>query len=102
VIAVSKDGVKVEVQGIEGEIPASELAVEKINKPEDYFSVGDQVNALVTEVSREQWALKLSIRRILERAERASYEQYLEEDEESQNPKLGDLFAEKLQKGKKK
>ena len=102
VIAVSKEGVKVEVQGVEGEIAASELAVEKINKPEDYFSVGDQVNALVIEVSREQWALKLSIRRIQERAERESYEQYLEEDEEGQNPKLGDLFAEKLQKGKKK
>jgi len=102
VTAVSKEGVKVEVQGVEGDIQASELAVEKINKPEDYFAVGDEVNAVVTEVNRDSWSLKLSIRRILEKAERASYEQYLEEDESEKNPTLGDLFGDKLQKSKKK
>jgi small subunit ribosomal protein S1 len=102
IIEVSKEGVKVEVQGAEGEIAASELAVEKINKPEDYFAVGDVVNAVVTEVSKDTWTLKLSIRRILEQAEREQYEQYLEDDEKDQNPTLGDLFGEKFQKGKKK
>jgi small subunit ribosomal protein S1 len=102
VTAVSKEGVKVEVQGVEGEIAASELAVEKINKPEDYFAVGDEVNALIIELSKETWTLKLSIRRILEKAERESYEQYLEDDVKDSNPTLGDLFGEKLQKGKKK
>ena len=102
IIEVSKEGVKVEVQGAEGEIAASELAVEKINKPEDYFAVGDVVNAVVTEVSKDAWTLKLSIRRILEQAEREQYEQYLEDDEKDQNPTLGDLFGEKFEKGKKK
>lgn len=102
IIEVSKEGVKVEVQGAEGEIAASELAVEKINKPEDYFAVGDVVNAVVTEVSKDTWTLKLSIRRILEQAEREQYEQYLEDDEKDQNPTLGDLFGEKFEKGKKK
>ena len=102
IIEVSKEGVKVEVQGAEGEIAASELAVEKINKPEDYFAIGDVVNAVVTEVSKDTWTLKLSIRRILEQAEREQYEQYLEDDEKDQNPTLGDLFGEKFEKGKKK
>ncbi|HRX44897.1 MAG TPA: S1 RNA-binding domain-containing protein [Acholeplasmataceae bacterium] len=102
IIEVSKEGVKVEVQGAEGDIAASELAVEKINKPEDYFAVGDVVNAVVTEVSKDTWTLKLSIRRILEQAEREQYEQYLEDDEKDQNPTLGDLFGEKFEKGKKK
>jgi small subunit ribosomal protein S1 len=102
IIEVSKEGVKVEVQGAEGEIAASELAVEKISKPEDYFAVGDVVNAVVTEVSKDTWTLKLSIRRILEQAEREQYEQYLEDDEKDQNPTLGDLFGEKFEKGKKK
>lgn len=102
IIEVSKEGVKVEVQGAEGDIAASELAVEKINKPEDYFAIGDVVNAVVTEVSKDTWTLKLSIRRILEQAEREQYEQYLEDDEKDQNPTLGDLFGEKFEKGKKK
>ena len=101
ILSVSKDGVKVEVEGVEGTIPANELAVEKINKPEDYFAPGDVVNAVITDLSKESWTLKLSIRRILEKAERESYEQYLEDDEEDQNPTLGDLFGDKL-KGKKK
>ena len=100
VLAVSKDQVTVEVDGVEGIIPTSELAVEKINKPEDYFAVGDVVNALITDVNKDEWVLKLSIRRILEKAERESYEKYLEDDEEDQNPTLGDLFGDKL-KGKK-
>jgi small subunit ribosomal protein S1 len=102
VLEVSKDGLKVEVQGAEGEIPTSELAVEKINKPEDYFAVGDEVSAVVTDLSKETWTLKLSIRRILEQAEREQFEQYLEDDETEKNPTLGDLFGDKFEKGKKK
>ncbi|MDY0295497.1 MAG: S1 RNA-binding domain-containing protein [Acholeplasmataceae bacterium] len=102
VLEVSKDGLKVEVQGAEGEIPTSELAVEKINKPEDYFAVGDEVSAVVTDLSKETWTLKLSIRRILEQAEREQFEQYLEDDETEKNPTLGDLFGDKFEKSKKK
>lgn len=101
VLEVTKDGLKVEVQGAEGEIPTPELAVEKINKPEDYFAVGDQVNAVVIDLNRDTWTLKLSIRRILEKAERESFEQYLEDEESDQNPTLGDLFGDKLKSKKK-
>ena len=80
---------------------ASELSNEKIGRPEDYFAVGDEVTAIVTDVLRDQWVLKLSIRRVLEKQERASFEQYLEDEEESQTTTIGDLFADKFQ-GKKK
>lgn len=102
VTSLSKEGAKVEVQGVEGDIAASELSTEKISRPEDYFAVGDEVQAVVTDVNKDQWTLKLSIRRIQERAERESFEQYLEDDDKEQNVTLGDLFGEKLQKGKKK
>jgi small subunit ribosomal protein S1 len=102
IISVSKDGVKVEVQGVEGEIPANELSNEKIGKPEDFFAVGDEVQALVTEASKETWSLKLSIRRILEKAERASFEQYLEDGEKNETTTLGDLFEHELKKPSKK
>lgn len=92
---VDKDGLKVEVQGVTGEIPASELAVERI-KAEDYFAVGDEVEAVVTDVNKNQWVLKLSIRRILEQSARESYEKYLEDDADNSNVTIGDLFKEEL------
>lgn len=91
--SVSKDGIEVMVQGVLGDIQASDLSNEKIGKPEDYFAVGDEVKAVVTEANRDTWSLKLSIRRILEKAERESFEQYLEDEETDKNPTIGDLFA---------
>jgi len=92
--SVSKEGLVVMVQGALGEIEAKELSNERIGRPEDYFAAGDTVNAVVTEANRDQWSLKLSIRRVLEKAERESFEQYLEDEEEKdKNPTIGDLFA---------
>jgi small subunit ribosomal protein S1 len=96
--AVSKEGLQVEVQGVEALIPANELSNEKIGRPEDYFAVGDEVEAIVLEASKETWAMKLSIRRILEQAERASFEQYLADEEDDSNATLGDLFKKELNK----
>ena len=93
VTSVSKEGLKVMVQGVEGEIPFAELSNEKIGKPEDYFAKDDEVQAIIIEFSKETWTLKLSIRRVLEKAERASYEQYLENDDKNQGQTIGDLFT---------
>jgi small subunit ribosomal protein S1 len=101
VTAVTKDGLEVEVQGAKGFIHVSELSNERIGKPEDYFAVGDEVKALIVEAKRDQWELKLSIRRVLEKAERASYEQYLEEGQEAETTTIGDLFADDFKKKKK-
>lgn len=98
VTSVAKEGIKVEVQGVEGEIQASELSNEKIGKPEDFFAVGDEVTAVIIEANKDTWSLKLSIRRVLEKAERESFEQYLEDDAEEKNPTLGDLFGKELKK----
>ncbi len=91
--SVDKEGLVVMVQGVLGDIQASELSNEKIGKPEDYFAVDDEVKAVVIEANRDTWSLKLSIRRVLEKAERDSFEQYLEDEETDKNPTIGDLFA---------
>ncbi|AUD65368.1 hypothetical protein BK011_06575 [Tenericutes bacterium MZ-XQ] len=98
VTSVTKDGIEVEVQGATGFIHVSELSNERIGKPEDYFAVGDEVKAVITDANRDQWQLKLSIKRILEQQERASYEQYLEDDQEAETTTIGDLFADDLKK----
>jgi small subunit ribosomal protein S1 len=87
---------KVEVQGVTGSIEAAELSNEKIGRPDEYFAAGDNVEAIVTEVSRDTWSLKLSIRRVLERAERASFEQYLDDEPTNSKVTLGDLFEDQF------
>ena len=101
VTSVSKDGIEVEVEGATGFIHVSELSNEKIGKPEDYFAIGDEVKAIITDANRANWELKLSIKRVLERAERASYEQYLEDDQEAETTTIGDLFADDFKNLKK-
>ena len=98
VLEVSKEGLVVEVQGVNAVIPQNELSNEKIGKPEDYFAVGDEVEALVIEANRDTWTMKLSIRRVLEKAERATFEQYLVDEEEDSNATIGDLFKKELNK----
>ena len=98
VLEVNKEGLKVMVQGVEGLIPGNELSNEKIGRPEEYFAIDDEVDAVIIEANREQWSLKLSIRRVLEKAERASFEQYLEDDEQDEGVTIGDLFEDDLKK----
>ncbi len=95
---VTKDGLTVEVQGVEGTILSSELSMEKIGRPEDYFAIGDEVEALVIEANREHWTMKLSIRRVQEKQERSSFEQYLEDEEAEDKITIGDLFKDDLKK----
>ncbi len=102
VISIDREGLKVEVQGIEGSIAANELSNERISRIEDYFATGDEVEAVITELYKDQWILKLSIRRLLEEAERASFEQYLEDDSNQSNVTIGDLFSKELKKPNKK
>lgn len=98
VAEVSHEGIKVEVQGVLGEIPVGELSNEHIGKPEDYFAVGDEVEAIVTDARTDLWILKLSIKRVLEIQERASYEKYLESDSDNDSVTIGDLFEDDLKK----
>ncbi|MDY0277042.1 MAG: S1 RNA-binding domain-containing protein [Acholeplasma sp.] len=96
VTAVSNKGIEIETQGVNGFIPANEVEADKVNQIEAYYSVGDEVEALVIDANTRSWVLKLSIRRITERKERESYEKYLEDDNEEVGQTIGDLFADEL------
>ncbi len=98
VLEVTKEGLKVMVQGAEGLIPSNELSIEKIGRPDEYFAIDDEVDAVVIEANRDQWSLKLSIRRVLEKVERDSFEQYLEDEEQDEGVTIGDLFEDEMKK----
>ena len=76
-------GAFVQVEGgVEGIIPNSELAVRRINKPEDVVSIGDEVEVKVIDLRPDERRLTLSLRQLQvqkerdrEQAEVVSYQQ---------------------------
>lgn len=74
-------GAFVDVDGLEGIVPNSELAPHRVNRPEDVVQVGDEVNVKVLEVRPEEHRLTLSLRQAFDEY---SYSPAYEESEEEQ------------------
>ena len=56
---------------------------------------GDEAKAIVIEVNKKEWKLKLSFKKLLNKEERAEFEKYLETEEASTS--IGDQFKEVLE-----
>ena len=82
--------------GIEGLIYSSELAQERVEKPSDVVSAGQQVKALVTKVDPGEQKISLSIRALDDKAERAELKRMAKEQSRKQTATLGDLLKDKL------
>lgn len=100
VTAVDAKGMMVSTLGVDGFIPASAcLSSEQNGKPDDFYAVGDKVDAIIVELKPREWSLRLSITKVLEREERKQFEKYMnQEEEESANATLGDMFEDILKK----
>ena len=90
---INNEGLVVAFEGVDGLIPSNEVSMENI-KIDDHFAVNDKVEAIVTDFNKSQWTLKLSIKRLQEALEKASYEKYLKDEEEVESITLGDLFED--------
>ncbi len=88
---ITKEGLVISGQGVEGLIPTQEATVDKA-KLDDLFEKGQTVKARVIEFDKDAWVLKLSIKRIKLQEERASFEKYLQEETKESAITLGDLF----------
>ena len=93
---VKSSGLVVEAYGVDGFIPASETTVEGKKALTDFYAVGDEAKAIVIDVNKKEWKLKLSIRKFANKEERAEFEKYLESEEASTS--IGDQFKEVLKK----
>ncbi|MBQ3814877.1 MAG: 4-hydroxy-3-methylbut-2-enyl diphosphate reductase [Clostridia bacterium] len=62
------------VPGCDGLIHISQIADHKIAKPDEVLSVGDIVNAKITQIDNENHKVSLSIRQLLQEAARAAEE----------------------------
>ena len=97
VTSVTDFGVFVRLEdGIEGLVYSSELAAERIEKPQDHFQDGQEVTALVVKVDPSEQKISLSIRAVTDKAERSALKELATQQSSSQTTTLGDLLAEKL------
>lgn len=95
VTEANEKGLKVTAFGVDGFIPAFE-AVERGKNPKDYFAKDDKAEALVIDIDKKQWKLKLSIRKLQDAKERANFEKYLKKEEAKTT--IGDLVSDELKK----
>ena len=84
--------------GVDGIIDIKEVPMkEKSSKLEDYYSVGDEVDAVISYIDARQWKLELSIKRFTSRVEREQFEEYMKKEQEKETViTLGDLFKDIL------
>ncbi len=94
---VTEDGLKVSTLGVDGFIPNSAiLDKDDKGKVSDYYSNGDSVKAIITEIKPREWVLRLSVRRLKAMEEKKEMEKYLDENNDSSNVTLGDMFKDIL------
>lgn len=87
-------GAFVEVeQGLEGLVHVSQLSVERVEKPAEVVTVGQEVEALVINVDRKQRKVSLSMRAVHEGLD-DDYRDYLQDEA----PGFGNPLAEALSK----
>lgn len=91
--------IKVETNGVDGTIHVNDLSTQRINKIEDLYQVGEVINAVVIDLNKENWILKLSVKILREQEEKQDYEKYMEEQSNADDKlTLGDLFSDVLKK----
>jgi small subunit ribosomal protein S1 len=97
ITTVTEFGVFVRLEdGIDGLVYTSELAQERIEKPAEVFSEGQEIKALVVKVDPNEQKISLSIRAVNDKAERKALQEIAAQQTQSQTTTLGDLLAEKL------
>lgn len=83
------------IDGIEGLVHISQIAEERISKPQEKLALGESVSVKVLTIDPEEQKLSLSIKEALA-FDDVDYEEFMDEEEE--NTTLGDLFGDALKK----
>lgn len=94
---VTEDGLKVSTLGVDGFIPnAAILDKESKGKVSDYYAVGDEVKAVITEIRPREWVMRLSIRRYKALEEQKEMQKYLANENDDSTVTLGDIYKDLL------
>ena len=71
------------IPGIDGLIHISQISTERINKPQDVLSIGQEVEVKITDIDFEKKRISLSMRALIEEREKAAQEAAVQEDMQS-------------------
>ena len=69
---------EVTVQGVKAFLPISEISAERIREVSDALKIDDVINAVVLELDKREWRMKISIKALTEKKERAIFDKYKE------------------------
>lgn len=96
VTSITDFGIFMELEeGIEGLVHISQIPKSKDDDPLKSFQIGDEIEAVVVNVSQEEKKIGLSIRKLRENAERDLHKGYVKNQQQATS-NLGDLLKEKM------
>jgi ribosomal protein S1 len=94
---VSSKGLKVTALGVEGFVPARSVVLDgKSSKIEDYYAAGDTIKTIAVEVNPSRWVLTLDQKAFVKAEEDAQFAKYMENQDNQENPTIGDLLKDEL------
>ena len=98
VTSVTDFGVFVQIEeGVEGLIHVSQLSTERVDRPASLYTVGDEVEAEVTQVDPREKRIALSIKALRRSEERDEVDAYLRRESESGKFSLADVMGDELE-----
>lgn len=79
-----------------GFLPIGQISDKRLSRVEDELSQGQEIQVKVIRFDANRSNLELSVRRIVEDAERLEFKNYMKEQDTVENETLGDLFGDSL------
>jgi small subunit ribosomal protein S1 len=98
ITSITDFGVFVEIEeGTEGLIHSSQLGIEKGQSPAEFFQLGTEIEAEVTNIDRDERRISLSVRAVKRRQEKEQMAEFMED--QSAPVTFGDLLRQKIEPG---
>jgi len=98
VVRTVASGAFVRLGEVDAFMPISELADKRVGKVEDVLTVGQTIEALITEVRVEERRMILSLKRLARQKERQQVKDYISSQEPSGRVTIGDIAGDMLRR----
>ncbi len=82
---------------MEGILPISEISTKRISSPSEVLSEGQNITAKVIDVDFSGRRIVLSIRQIMDAAEKNATNDYMKSQNQGTGMTLGDMFKDKFE-----
>ena len=96
IVRTVASGAFVRLRDVDAFLPISELAEKRVAKVEDVVQVGQQIEAMVTDIRPDERRMILSLRRMAREAERKRVKDYMRSQEDEGRVTIGDAVGELL------